>query len=289
MSEKIENILNDCLERMAQGEEIQHCIERYPEHKDELIPMLRIAQLTMQSAKDISYNEEVRARCMARFNVAVVTRKRSSKWLFLSFITQPMARPLIASMMAIFVVIVAAGGSTIAAEDTVPGDTLYWVKTTRESVTLVMPRSDMDRAQVHAQLATRRGEEIRRLISLGRFIEAELMMHKFKHHLNQSATNAGFVLPANPIEMPFRPIEQEQMQNAQALKQLLVQDDMYLRIRMATLVQDTPQPQQRRVRRIYHQSDLGYRILIRALDDGNGAGEASFVRMDQPFFTVPAR
>ena len=289
MSEKIENILNDCLERMAKGEELQHCIERYPEHKDELVPMLRIAEITMQSAKDISYNEEVRARCMARFNVALVTRNKSSKWLFLSFFSQPLARPLIASMMAVFVVIVAAGGSTIAAEDTVPGDTLYWVKTTRENVTLVMPRSDMEKAEVHAQLATRRGEEIQRLIALGRFIEAELMMNKFKHHLNQSATNAGFVLPANPIEMPIRHLELEQMQNAQALKHRLEQDGMYLRNRMATLVQDAPQPQQRRVRRIYHQSDLGYRILIQALDNGNGTGQVSFVRISQPFFAVPAR
>ena len=235
MSVKFEDVLNDCLERMAQGEEIQHCIERYPEHKDELVPMLRIAKVTMQAASSVSYDEEAKARCMARFNIALANRKESVRWSFLAFFSQPLARPLLAGLAAVFIVIVAAGGTTVtaAAEDAVPGDSLYWVKTTRENVNLAMPRSGMSKAQIHARLATRRGEEIYVLLQRGRFIEAEMMMPRFRNQLNQSATNAGFILLVNPIEMPTRPLELENMQNARELRQLLMQDGTQLRIRMA--------------------------------------------------------
>ena len=139
---------------------------------------------------------------------------------------------------AVFIVIVAAGGTSAASSDSIPGDRLYWVKTTREIVTLVMPRSDMDRAQIHARLATRRGEEIHKLLQRQRFVEAELMMQRFQYHLNQSATNVGFVLPPNPIEMPIRPLEVKSKQNALVLRELLERDGTEIRNLMAALVQD---------------------------------------------------
>ena len=185
---------------------------------------------------------------MARFNIALANRKESVRWSFLAIFSQPLARPLFAGLAAVFIVIVAAGGTIPASANSVPGDTLYWVKTTRENVNLVMPRSGMDKAQIHAQLATTRGEEMRVLIQRGRFIEAEMMMQRFRHQLNQSATNAGFILLVSRIEMPIRPLDLENMQNAQELRQLLVQDGTQLRIRMAALVKQTPPPQQRRVR-----------------------------------------
>ena len=82
-----------------------------------------------------------------------------------------------------------------------------------------MPRSGMSKAQIHAQLATTRGEEIYVLLQRGRFIEAEMMMPRFRNQLNQSATNAGFILLVSPIEMPTRPLELENMQNARELRQ----------------------------------------------------------------------
>ena len=57
-----------------------------------------------------------------------------------------------------FVLVFAAFGSiaTVAADDTVPGDTLYWVKLTKENVMLAFSRSDNGKAQTHAELAGER-------------------------------------------------------------------------------------------------------------------------------------
>ena len=39
--------------------------------------------------------------------------------------------------------------ATMASSESVPGDTLYWVKRTKESISLMIPQSDMSRAERH--------------------------------------------------------------------------------------------------------------------------------------------
>ena len=79
-----------------------------------------------------------------------------------------MANSIVLGFALVLMTAVAAGGTTIASADSVPGDPLYWVKTTKESITLRMNSSDMAKAQTHARLAGERGDEMRKLISNGR-------------------------------------------------------------------------------------------------------------------------
>ena len=44
MSRDFDDILNDCLERVARGEGLQQCMESYPEYREELAPLLGVRQ-----------------------------------------------------------------------------------------------------------------------------------------------------------------------------------------------------------------------------------------------------
>ena len=37
----LDNIVDECSERLAAGESVTDCLARYPEHADELAPLLR--------------------------------------------------------------------------------------------------------------------------------------------------------------------------------------------------------------------------------------------------------
>ena len=113
-----------------------------------------------------------------------------------------MARPIAIGVGAILLLVTGAGVATAASSDSVPGDSLYWVKTTKESIQLRLPRSDASRAEAYAHLATVRGGEMRRLVERGRFADAESLMKRMNHHLRRSAMYAGVDVSPRP-EMPI--------------------------------------------------------------------------------------
>ena len=154
MSRDLDNAFNDCLERMSSGEDIQQCVGRYPEYLEELLPLLQTAMATEQVASEATDRAEAKARGLSRLMEALndrgVPRKRGVSFFFL----RPLARPVAMGLGALLLVGFAAGGTAVASSNSVPGDTLYWVKTARENISLRFPPSDMERAQAHGVPAT---------------------------------------------------------------------------------------------------------------------------------------
>ncbi|MFQ5934036.1 MAG: DUF5667 domain-containing protein [Dehalococcoidia bacterium] len=50
MAQRIEEILDQCLEALRRGESVESCLASFPEHSQELEPLLRIAHLTIISS-----------------------------------------------------------------------------------------------------------------------------------------------------------------------------------------------------------------------------------------------
>ena len=46
--EHLDYILDRCIERIASGESVSSCLASYPDDREELEPLLRIAAVTMQ-------------------------------------------------------------------------------------------------------------------------------------------------------------------------------------------------------------------------------------------------
>ncbi|MCY3638398.1 MAG: DUF5667 domain-containing protein, partial [Chloroflexi bacterium] len=278
--------MDDCLARLAAGESIVECLARYPEHADELAPLLRTSQETIRIAHTATPSDVARARGMARMQAALAEGKQRSRWRwqFPGLSWRPLSTPILAAFAVVFLTVVAAGGTTVASADSLPGEALYPVKTMRESVEeRIIARSAERKAEVQAKLARERGREMRELIVRGRIHEAEVVAFRLQRHLNESANHIGVVLPLHFIEMPPAPAHHKHKASVDALRHRLSNDEAYVKGQLTAVVKQVPEPHKQRVWRLIHQSDMGYKVIIIALAN-DGAGTISGY---YGFFRVP--
>ena len=66
-----DNIVNECLERLAAGESVMDCLARYPEHADELAPLLGMMHATTQASRAAMPSVAGKARGMERMQAAL--------------------------------------------------------------------------------------------------------------------------------------------------------------------------------------------------------------------------
>lgn len=271
MDSNFDNILNDCLERLASGESVAECLARYPEHAEELAPLLQMGHAAMQVSRVNIPSSAGKARGMARMQAALEGgRRRGGRWQLPRVFWRPISTPIAAAFAVVFLTIVAAGGTTVASAGSIPGEALYPVKAMRENVEERIARSDERKAQVHAKLARERGREMRELIVRGRIYDAEVVAFRLHRHLSESANRMGVAVSSHFIEMPRIAAHHKPKESAAELKQRLSHDEAYVKGQLTAAVEQVPEPHKKRVWRLVHQSDLSYRVVIVALD---GSGE----------------
>lgn len=277
MSREFEDALDDCLERMSLGENIRHCVNRYPLLAKELTPLLRVAEVTRDVAASVSPSTASSDRGLVM--MAQAYRNISGRRL-VSFFWNPVAKPLVVGFVAVMLTALAAGGTTAASSDSVPGESLYWVKTVKENISLSMPGSSIDKAHAHAHLASVRGQEMRRLISRGNVQEAEHLMSRIRHHLDEFTRHADISLPINHIEAPYRLIQPGKLHNMLEFGDSLEQDGNELVSGLSELSRRAPTGQADRVQRLMRRSELRYRILIDALRVDDSPKRGLFWRIE---------
>ena len=271
-----DEILDECLDRLARGETVAECADRYPERKDELVPLLQVAAATMQVASSVSYRPEARARGLNRLTGAVARmdepRPRRFPWLAWP---APAARPLASGLVIALFATGAVVGTGMASSDSVPGDLLYTVKTMREDISLMMPKSNMSKAREHVRLAGVRGEEIGHLVDNGTLAEVELVANRMTRHLNESAVFVGINISTNPMEMPHRPVEPSRRQEAVELVAYLQHHGDNLKAIFESHLRSLPPEDRRLILQIMRRSELRYRTLIAAFE-GSGPPRWAF-------------
>lgn len=50
----LSHALAECLDCLREGESINACLDRYPEHRESLRPLLRVAQLLQEQQPDVT-------------------------------------------------------------------------------------------------------------------------------------------------------------------------------------------------------------------------------------------
>ena len=278
MDKDLDKILDECIERLARGESIEECVSRYPEHRDALIPLLEVALATRQAAREALYRPEAKARGLRRLTKALAEGGAPKRRRFALPPMPRVARPVAVGLAAVVLVVVAAGWTTAASADSAPGDALYFVKTTKERIVLLMPRSDMDRARLHVTLARVRGQEMRDLIMSGRIPDAERLLDRMHHHLNEFAAYTGIVVPVNPIEMPVAPARFGADNGIIQLRIRLEQDGQRLGMRLQVLTDRMPPDLKQRAERMRRLSDVRYRALVAALESRDSPAFRTFWR-----------
>jgi len=162
MGRGFNKILSECIDALLAGESLEQCLQRYPQHAERLEPLLRAAMDAREATRTIQppvdlkvrVTEQVRARMEARQR-----RLRANRISFFDWMPQWVSMGIIAVLTVIF-----CGGCVFAASSgSVPGDILYPVKLAFEDIQLAFTFSDTGKADLHAELASRRVTEMERM------------------------------------------------------------------------------------------------------------------------------
>jgi len=159
MAERFENILEECLERLRQGESTEQCLARYPEQAADLAPLLRVAAATQKTSSAVQPRPEFKERSRYEIQSQLHGKERKTEPKKMSFVGW-MPRWAVAVVSVILVFLVAGTGTVAASTGSMPDDTLYPVKLATERARLGLTRGDIKKARVNVRLADRRVKEI---------------------------------------------------------------------------------------------------------------------------------
>ena len=196
MAERFENILSECIDRMLQGESVEQCLARCPEQARELEPLLRTA-VAAREASTVEPRPEFKAQVRYQIQSRLSARGRKTSQKGMPVLGWVPRWAVVVALM--FLVILLAGSSTVAASsDSVPGDTLYSVKTTTERVRLFVAFSDIAKAKLQAEFAGRRVEEMARMAQRGDVETLESLRTRFNEYLANIEELATRIIGADP-------------------------------------------------------------------------------------------
>jgi len=163
---EFEDILNDCLEKMLQGRSIEQCLADYPDHASALEPMLRTAARTRMAA-NVRPRPEFKDRARHEFQVAIRDMEAKPAPIGRRLFSFPSLKPVWITACALVAIVIAGGGTVYAAGNALPDSPLYTVKLATEQVRLFFTPSDIGKAELYAQFADERVEEIIRMADKG--------------------------------------------------------------------------------------------------------------------------
>jgi hypothetical protein len=209
-SKEFDNILNDCLERLlVKGESLEECLERYPEQAAELKSLLETA-LAAKEAAAIKPRPDFRAQASYQFRSALKERAAKGRPSWGWF-------PRWATAVAVVLVLVLAGGSTVfAAGSSMPDSPLYPVKLATEQVQFSLTFSRMGKTRLCAELADKRVAEIAYMADKGDAGQVELITQRLDDRLALlvvlvgGSERASGVLLAPPAATAPPPTEEPQ-------------------------------------------------------------------------------
>ena len=169
--EKIEIILTECIREIKTGKvTLADCLDRYPSRRRELEPLLKMA-LNIQEPPpvtlDSGYKQAAKARLLQQIRTAKQEKARSFKDRF-SFGIPPQyawARVAVAVIIGVIILSSAGSGTALAAQNSLPGDVLYPVKTGTEDVRLLVADGSVAKAELNLEFAENRLEELSELVN----------------------------------------------------------------------------------------------------------------------------
>ncbi len=174
MKKNFDDILDICLDRiMVKGDTIEQCLEGYPKQAVELEPLLRAALSTVETSSHIKPRPEFQRLARHRLLSAIEEKgKRRAEHRMPLWGWQ---RRWAVALAAGLVLILIGAGTVTASTGSLPGDTLYPVKTATEKVQGFFTFSGEAKANFHMKLAQRRLDEIKLLVEGNRSVTQSLL------------------------------------------------------------------------------------------------------------------
>ncbi len=203
MARKLDDIFNECYERIRFGENLESVLRSYPQYRSQLEPLLRTTFDIGRRASFIQPRPEFRHWARVRFESAMqyprqrqpVQARRveapiSSTWL----------RHGWAVIVSIGIVIMLGAGSTMAASsEALPTEPLYPVKQFTEEVQRVMAVSPERKAEFETDIANIRAAELQAMADAGDAEEAAKAAERYDDQFERAVQA---ILTAEGTETP---------------------------------------------------------------------------------------
>ena len=268
---EFDNILDECLERLlARGEKLEQCLASYPEQAAELKPLLETALVTKQ-ASAIEPRPEFKARARYLFHSALQETEPRRRFSFFSW------WPSWVTVMAIVLVLVLAGGGTVAAASgSMPDEPLYPVKIASEQTQLIFTLSALSKAELYANLVDKRVSEIIYVANKGDARQVELATQRLNNYLTRIVNLAlarreksEVVMAPAPAFAPDESAERGKSINIQGndrgkLRRMLALYAVSHPARLRAILQEAPESAKPALRQAITISVAGYEKALEA-------------------------
>jgi hypothetical protein len=150
------DILNECYDRMAEGQTLEYCLQIFPDEATELQPLLEI-KANFDAFAEVKPDAEFKTRAYYQMQNALdsawdkAPRRAGFRW-------QPRLAMIAVSVIGF--IIVAGGGTVFGAGGAMPDGTLYPVKLFAEQARVSLTGDETAKAELYASLTERRVTEI---------------------------------------------------------------------------------------------------------------------------------
>jgi hypothetical protein len=185
MARKIDDIFDECYERIRSGESLESCLRSYPQHRAELEPLLRT---TFDIGRRVSYIQprpefkhwaQVRIESVQRYprqQKSAETPAASTWW-----------RHGWAVAVSIGIVLMLTTGSTMSASSqALPDQPLYPVKLATEQVRVALAVSDEQKAQLQTELVQERATEVEAMANEDKTDEAAKAVDRYNNQFEKA-------------------------------------------------------------------------------------------------------
>ena len=180
----MEDILNECLERLFKGESIETCLNAHPEQASGLEPLLRTSLMLRQSTAAIRPDAEYKARTQYQLQAMFYDRHEKVKKEVRIPVWQ---RKWAVALTTVAAILLAGVGAVAASATALPDDALYPIKLAAEQARVALAFSDVDEAKLHLQFAERRANEMTEMARQGKSDEISTLTEQIANHLGKLA------------------------------------------------------------------------------------------------------
>jgi hypothetical protein len=207
MAEKIEDILDKCLERIFRGESVEDCLKDYPWQASQLEPLLKTSLAFIQESSAIQPAPEFKAKVRSQLQEMLYAKQEKKTKVSIWHRRWAVA---VASVLIIFL---ASIGVADASRNALPDESLYPVKLATEQVRLMAAFSDVDEVKLHIQFAERRADEMVAMARQGKSDKVLMLNVQVARHLDETYTELEEIAkgkePAPRVSAPAPPPSEE--------------------------------------------------------------------------------
>lgn len=183
MARQLEEIFNECIERLRQGDSVENCLMNYPEVAADLEILLRTALNVNWRGSMVQPRPEFKAYARAQlFNVQYAMSQER----------QPAARKpslfslrhaWVPALAMVVLLLFSSVGTAAAAANAMPDEPLYPVKLATEQVRISFAFSDETKADLNVKLAETRSQEIATMATQGKTEQVIIATDRLAQHI----------------------------------------------------------------------------------------------------------